>query len=119
MYDTITNMWYWSYSLDYIDKNLCIKKSVINDMYKYIKKNSQIIEQQDFEDITFRLNNNSFYMSTINNIIPLTNLLLYFEKSLDYILIYYDENKKINIFKDGDNVKNIYIILVKKILRIL
>lgn len=119
IYDTVTFMWYWPYILDYMDQSLCISKNIIYDLYKYAKKNSQYINQRDMEDITFRTTNNSFYMNSINNITPLFKLLIYFTESIDYFFIYYDDNKVMRIYNGENNIRNIYLIIIKKILRIL
>jgi len=121
VYDTTTFMWYWSYILDYVDQTICINKNTIHELYKYAKKNNNNnnINQQDIEDISFRTSNNSLCMNSINNILPLIKLLLYFTKSIDYILVYYDDNKIMNIYNNDNSIRNIYVIIIKKILRII
>lgn len=118
VYDSVTFMWYWPYIFDYLDQSLCVSKSQIKELYKYIK-DVKHINQQYLENIIFRTINDSSYMSSINNIVVVIKTLIYYFKLVDYLLVYYDENKIMKIYKEGDKARNIYVIGVKKILRIL
>lgn len=116
VYDMGVSMWYWSYILDYMDQSLCTSKDVITNIRNFCR-NGQL-DKPNIEDVVFRTSNDSIYMSSINNILPLIKILLYFTKSSDYLLVYY-ENNAMQLYHGQPNVGPIYVVIIKNILRIL
>jgi hypothetical protein len=118
MYNNVINIWYWGFILDYVNKNVFIKKKILIQSIEYLMENENNIHIQSLEDLLFRLNNDSIYMNNINNIIPTIEYLLYFIKHTDYIMVYYDEYDNIYLYNDKCTATKIYILSICKVLRI-
>lgn len=116
-YNIVNKIWVWSYAMEYIDKNICIKKKYVNSLYNYIKNNENMFKRNIYEDHIFKSTNDIFYMDNINNILNLLQVLTRMKQYVGILKVYYDNNIMKIYNKNNTDIKNVYFILIKNIIQ--
>jgi len=110
-YNLSSSVWYWSWSIDYIDKELTIDLEPVREFKNKLVDNSTKYDQKQSDQLYFYLSNNNFYLS-YENINILLKMVLYLTKGLWIFPVKIANDQKNNL-----NIKRIEFVLIKKILQ--
>lgn len=114
-YDVYKSIFYWSYNIFFINKNLTEDTKLIKNFAKELKNNHKKYDKIQADVLYYLANNSNFYISS-QNIDKVIKFALYVTEFDFYLPIKYDEND--NIIYDNVGLKRIEYLFIKKILQI-
>jgi hypothetical protein len=85
LYNIPVSVWYWSWSLPFVNKKLLEKVNIVKDFPQKLEKQKDFnkISELELEELYFLTSNNNFYCSG-KNIDRIISLVLYLTEALWY-----------------------------------
>ena len=92
IFNIINSVWYWSYNIDMIDRNLQVSSSNIKKVPEYIVQNYKNVNSKEMDYIYYICTNGNFYVTELDNIQKMIKLCMFINNGVWYVPIVYDMN---------------------------
>jgi hypothetical protein len=93
MYNIPLSVWYWSWNIAFINKDLIKVMDPVKDFIKILDKDYAKFDRVEAEELQYMLSNGNFYISG-KNIDKLFKMVLYLTKSIWYFPIRHNDKEK-------------------------
>ena len=117
LYNIPLSIWYWGYSLEFVNRKLLDKLQIIKEFSKKLeindKNNNGEFKPVELEELYFITSNNNFYCSS-QNIDKIIKIVLYLTKGIWFIPVKHSDKMIGNINNQMDRIEYI---LINKILQ--
>lgn len=119
MYNIINSVWYWSWNISNIDKQLINNSLKIKEFSEELNNNYSKYNKTEIDELYYLTSNGNFYIDG-DNIKKLIKIALFINKGIWYIPISINKNNEMDINEEInlDNILKIEYLIITEIINI-
>jgi len=119
MYNIINSVWYWSWNISNIDKQLITNSLKIKEFSEELNNNYSKYNKTEIDELYYLTSNGNFYIDG-DNIKKLIKIALFINKGIWYIPISINKNNEMDINEEInlDNILKIEYLIITEIINI-